>query len=784
MSVKEIKLSWFRGAASNITLETASKSVVVYGDNGAGKSSFVDAVEYLATGKVGHLAHEYSGSRQEKGIRNTHAPAGVNSEIQIVFHDNTSVGASISPTGHPSFSSKPSPLMAVFQGWDKQGLLLRQDEVAKFVHDSKGDKYSSLLPLLGLESWEAAAKHFASLHQKTAVKAKTEAKRYELQATVESTSIHFDALTEDAVYEKLLSIATVYLNGDIPSISLELAKKLSQAIEIRSNSIEPELKRQHLISQLDGERLQEKLIAVKSSQIVGISDIELLDKHLAVLNSAKQFVSAAPAGTEEVDCPACGRLIRPEELTAHIEQKLEEMKSEQEARVKARSARRALAQALRQILQKSKDPLLSDWIKAPEQSAFQDSLTALANVDLEDWQESSSGAIPVLLTVYLPVIATHLAAAANSAQPSVANLVSHKEVVDAALLIPKVNALKLEVEQVAMLLQVLEQSEDAIRDEIRTRTKAVITRISAEAQQLWAKLHPDEPIEDIHLHIPNDADKAIDIGLKFYGIDQPSPRLTLSEGHRNSLGLCIFLALSRTNEDKSHPIFLDDIVSSLDRHHRGMLADILRQDLSTRQVFLFTHDREWFAELRTVLPDHQWNFISLSPWDSPRIGIRQPRMTSDFEEARSLLAQYPEAACNATRGIMDVKMAFIAEKLQLSLPYLRGAQNDHRTCIEFLARLIAEAKRRLKKKQGNELAVWEAAVADLTETWNLLKAWANPGSHGKIVTGQEAKKLIEVCERAMSYFRCGDCKVPIWAAKLTTPQHLQCQCGNIRWQYS
>ena len=784
MSVKEIKLSWFRGAASNITLETASKSVVVYGDNGAGKSSFVDAVEYLATGKVGHLAHEYSGIRQEKSIRNTHAPAGVNSEIQIVFHDNTSVGAIISPTGHASFSSKPSTLMAVFQGWDKQGLLLRQDEVAKFVHDSKGEKYSSLLPLLGLESWETAAKHFASLHQKVKIKAGTEAKRKELETTIHSTSKYFGSLAEDAVYEKLLSIATVYLNGDIPSISSELAKKLSKAIEIRSNSIEPELKRQHLISQLDGEGLKEKLNAVKSSQIVGTSDIELLDKHLAVLNSAKQFVSAVPANTEEVDCPACGRLIRPEELTAHIEQKLEEMKSEQEARVRARSARRALAQALRQILQKSKDPLLSDWIKAPEQSAFQGSLTALANVDLEDWQESSSGAIPVLLTVNLPVIATHLAAAANSAQPSVANLVSHKEVVDAALLIPNVKALKLEVEQVEMLLQVLEQSEDAIRDEIKTRTKAVITRISAEAQQLWAKLHPDEPIEDIHLHIPNDADKAIDIGLIFYGVEQPSPRLTLSEGHRNSLGLCIFLALSKTSENEGHPIILDDIVSSLDRRHRGMLADIFKQDLKTRQILLFTHDREWFAELRSVLPASQWEFIYLRPWQSPEVGIHRLTKSSEFEEARELLSQYPEQAGNAARGTMDVHMSIVAELLRLSLPYQRGDKNDQRTCFEFLERLTAEAKTSFKKKQGDGWSVWDDALIDLTEARNLLVTWANRGSHGKIVMQQEARKLIDACEKAISNFRCESCKDPVWIANLSGRQRLQCQCGNIRWQYS
>ena len=71
MRVNSIKLQWFRGAATEVPLDTSSKSVVVYGPNGSGKSSFIDAVEYVIhKGKLEHLTHEYSGRRQEKGIIN------------------------------------------------------------------------------------------------------------------------------------------------------------------------------------------------------------------------------------------------------------------------------------------------------------------------------------------------------------------------------------------------------------------------------------------------------------------------------------------------------------------------------------------------------------------------------------------------------------------------------------------------------------------------------------------------------------------------------------------
>src|ERR1700716_1596982 len=124
---------------------------------------------------------------------------------------------------------------------------------------------------------------------------------------------------------------------------------------------------------------------------------------------------------------------------------------------------------------------------------------------------------------------------------------------------------------------------------------------------MWKSLHPGEPIENVRLYLPDD-DKAIDIALKFHGKDQDSPRLTLSEGYRNSLGLCIFLAMAKRETDTDRPLFLDDVVVSLDRNHRGMIVQLLEDSFEKRQVLVFTHDRDWYAELRQQLDDNRWKF--------------------------------------------------------------------------------------------------------------------------------------------------------------------------------
>ena len=92
MKVNSINLSWFRGAAETVLLNTELKNVAIYGSNGSGKSAFCDAIEYLIMkGKIDHLRHEYSGPKQERGIRNTHAPEDTNSLITLNFEDNISV---------------------------------------------------------------------------------------------------------------------------------------------------------------------------------------------------------------------------------------------------------------------------------------------------------------------------------------------------------------------------------------------------------------------------------------------------------------------------------------------------------------------------------------------------------------------------------------------------------------------------------------------------------------------------------------------------------------------
>jgi hypothetical protein len=164
------------------------------------------------------------------------------------------------------------------------------------------------------------------------------------------------------------------------------------------------------------------------------------------------------------------------------------------------------------------------------------------------------------------------------------------------------------------------------------------------------------------------------------------------------------------------PIFLDDVVVSLDRNHRGMVAEILNEEFSGRRVIVLTHDREWYTELKHQLPESQWRFKTLLPWQDPLVGIRWSTKSTTFDEARAYLESRPDSAGNDARKIMDVELALVAEKLPLNLLYLRGDKNDHRTA--YTVRPPLEASRRISNQLRQEVCILRIRGADWYLAWS------------------------------------------------------------------
>jgi energy-coupling factor transporter ATP-binding protein EcfA2 len=303
MRIQTLHLSWFRGAGSSAVLEPKGKSLVCFGPNGAGKSTFVDALEYLASdGKIEHLSHEYSGKSQINGVRNTHAPGTSPATIEVALAGGATIRASISPKGAVQIDGSSEAAGAALESWRVSQLVLRQDEVARFINARKGDKYSALLPILGLADLETIAENL----RKLAKEVQKQGRVAEVEAQVTAAAAEGGL---DLARDTLSRLAGKY--GVVP-------EALLTTIEAKLATVDEDSRRRRNLEAAQDLQLSAKArdaLAVATRVAEGFRQV--VHGRVQALEGARDVLTGSPE-SETVDCPSCGRSIARDTLAEHV----------------------------------------------------------------------------------------------------------------------------------------------------------------------------------------------------------------------------------------------------------------------------------------------------------------------------------------------------------------------------------------------------------------------------------------------------------------------------------
>lgn len=775
MPLNEITLEWFRGAAHAVSLQTRGKCVVVYGPNGSGKTSFVDGIEYLISGgKIRHLAHEYSGRRLEKAILNSHSDVSLASVALKL--DDTTVKAVIARDGRMKSEGN-----SALDGWDLRRTVLRQDELAQFVASNKAEKYSALLPLLGLSDIEVVAQNIRGVARKVRELAQLEHSQGQVHEIRSRISEAFGSTEITALRDAIQDLFASYFPSALKPTTLGGALRLLKEENERR------------VAELDSDSaclLQLKaacdanLSSVLSRALIANEKLAqhtepMLTERLSILRSCLK-VTDAECDVADIACPCCGTSMPRAIFRLHVSDELRRLEHVSSLIDNRRSVYKELASALTQFKNAIGHHCVTSWREHPDQSEFTREIANVFEFDQHRLLDELDPPSLAPLVNGVPTLCSRVEKEAARATPSAQLLLKEHRQIEAASRFSELRKLQERIDRVAPLLHFLNELEREVRREINSRTDSVISDLSSDIQRIWLKLHPGEPIEDIRLLLGNDDAKSVDVALKFFDKPQESPRLTLSEGHRNSLGLAVFLAFAK-HGSASAPLVLDDIVTSFDREHRCFVADVILSEFQDRQIILFTHDDQWFTELRYRLPANRWLFKCLRSWQSPTIGISWDTSAQAFDAARALLAHDASAAANKARGLMDVHMAIIAELLELPVPHVRGAKNDLRNALDLLRRFQSRANDKLRRRgSGGSYLKWTAPIDAAKAAADILVPWGNSASHGRRVSVAEAEILINHCESAISALTCIECQTPIWHA-VVEGKHQRCDCDGLRW---
>ncbi|MCD4742522.1 MAG: hypothetical protein K8R67_08635 [Desulfobacteraceae bacterium] len=699
----------------------------------------------------------------------------------ILFSDNSETKVEIANDGSSSILKSVS---VDISSWNCKRTLLRQDEVSNFIHETKGGKYSALLPLLGLHDLEIIAENLRQVSKSIKLQSQLDKKTTQFEEIITKKEEIFNQDNFEQIANNVKNIHNAYCEDSKSEKNpLDLCRDARKEIDKKINGLSEEQKRHIALTSISNLKLKQYIKKIRSANAKLVATVEpLISEKLEVLKSTVLFVDKLIEG-DKVDCPACGRSISVDNFREHVnseQSKLQEIFNSYDLKKSYLGKLSDGTKLLKTNLDKDE---LKKWHKNLIDGEYSINIEYVDKLNAEDIRKKFSEEDLVNFEKsVLPIIAT--ASTDTKDIPAEAKqLVKDKETIEVGESVIKGEELSKYLARINALITFIDKIEHGVRSEIKNRSKSSIDKVSSSIQSMWNILHPDEEIEDVHLYLPDDIEKAIDIGLTFYGVEQESPRLTLSESYRNSLGLCIFLSMSLHEDDNDSPLFLDDVVVSLDRNHRGMIVELLEKKFKEKQVILLTHDREWYTELRQQLDQKDWVFRTLMPYESPEIGIRWSQKDTSFDDARAHLDNRPDSAGNDARKIMDIELSMIAERLQIKLPYLRAHKNDRRLAHEFLERFISDGNKCFQIKVNGKFEPFTKAIDALINADKLLISWANRSSHTFDTAKPEAIKLINTCETALSFFYCPECKKGIWYADSPTAKAVQCHCGQIRWRY-
>ena len=193
------------------------------------------------------------------------------------------------------------------------------------------------------------------------------------------------------------------------------------------------------------------------------------------------------------------------------------------------------------------------------------------------------------------------------------------------------------------LLVTFEKSRDEVLEEL-------YNTIQSRFAEFYRELHSsDEDGFDAEFRLEKGK---LNFEVEFYGRGKFPPIALHSEGHQDSMGLCLYLALSEyLAGDTIQLTILDDVVMSVDGEHRRHVCGLLSKKFPERQFLITTHDRTWASQLRTEGIVGSSNSFEFGRWSlaTGPIVSTEVDLWEKIDEALSK-NEVPDAAFRLRRG--------------------------------------------------------------------------------------------------------------------------------------
>jgi recombinational DNA repair ATPase RecF len=804
--IDRLDITGFRGVSLKRSLLFDGKSILLFGENGVGKSTFVDALDKILTGEVFSLDHRAQGlSSQRFG---PHIKA-TSTEISLVFNDSnhTTFNTSTAP------NTCPVEIREYLHVARTPVYILRRAQVLQFVESQPRDRYELLKPYLVLteiEQIENSLKAARDEYAQALLGKKSLLARYsdELRRIAQIPAT-FATVTEPVVVTALNNvisgsgIAQLEKLSDAATAIRSLNQQLSQFGDLSRITII-----KGAIDTLDEIRTY-AATSIPRELEANLERLRILENtqtsviYEKVLEEGAKWIEAE----RRTECPLCEQeMVRfaPSEVVVRARARLEQVRELVGLRGSVRRGISTLASTLdawQQRIERVKSQL--ERIEFEDKQAIGKELEAVAaglreiaqslerSITNNPARDSGLGSqlrydgqLESTLATVMEALNGQLKTlpSAEAAQRLLTLRDKLTRTGETWISFTNTQREVTESEKLAVISDGLHSTFESTR---KNAIGKLFSTINKDINDIYFELHRHHEVEssekashrNVRLEVRDAVQQSINLRADFYS-ETADPRGYYSDAHLDTLGISIFLALRRWYRDQ-YPSFdlliLDDVLSSIDSSHAVRLAEVLLTQFSDYQILLTTHDRLWFEHLRDIQArcGVAQNFVnkSIYGWDI----AEGPDLREPFDEHRHLVelvktGQPYEMASTAGR-LLEHILQEMRYSLRLSVPAKPGERYE-------IGDLWPPFYRETKKNYRSLYTRVQSALDALDVRWPL-RNWI--GAHFNDWAQNAPKSLAqEFAQSVLQLFDavfCPDCRR--FVTPSTTPLgQLACRKGH------
>ena len=309
---------------------------------------------------------------------------------------------------------------------------------------------------------------------------------------------------------------------------------------------------------------------------------------------------------------------------------------------------------------------------------------------------------------------------------------------------------------------------------------------------LYRDLHADDEGNFGAIIEPKEAGLSFEVD--FYGHGAHPPHALHSEGHQDSMGLCLFLALAEhLTKDLIDLVVLDDVVMSVDVGHRRRLCYLLAKRFPERQFLITTHDKTWAKQLQAegvVKSEGSIEFYNWCLESGPQVNYEVDlwkHIKDDLDRGDvSSAAHKLRRGCEEFFGLVcDSLQAFVRYKLDGRWElgdFLFAGMRQYRS---LLTRSITAAKTWDNQRDLDKLQELSSTVDQIykrcgAEQWAInanvhYNNWAN-------FSKNDFQPVVEAFQDLCAIFLCSKCRGMLHlVTKGSDPEGVRCNCSAVNW---